>query len=148
MHRSMKQLLAAAALTGAAIAAPAVAAAETNPYTGQEVCGSSYGLYENHTVWSNDHKVQLGQLQVLFSAWEGKSCAVMLKTRRVGEATFTSVSLARKQKNLDWKSDDGSFSYYAGPVYVKGPCARAGGYMHMPSGREGIFVEPGFPAGC
>ena len=148
MPRSLTKTLTVSALTAAALAAPPAAWAAPNPYTGQEICGPTFGLYRDIPIRSHDGKVEMGRLQVLVSAWAGKSCAVVIKTRRVGQPTFTSVSIAKQRKKIRWTHDDGRFRYYAGPVYAKGPCTRAGGYLHYPNGREGIFVEGAPPPGC
>jgi hypothetical protein len=42
---------------------------------------------------------------------------VLLKTRQVGRATFTTVSVAEKARTPKGIVDPGYFSYYAGPVF-------------------------------
>ena len=90
-----------------------------------------------------------GRLKLMYSLTTGRSCGVLLKARQIGRPTFTSVSVARRARTLRWKEDRGTFSYYAGPVYAYGTpaCVRIGGFMSVPHGREGLYVEPGFE-GC
>jgi len=143
----------ATVLAVAGLAAPAGAQAAGNPYTAQQVCGPSYALAQSIPLRSNDGKVQMGQISLMYSLETGKSCGVVMKTRQIGRATYTSVTVGKKPKKptkpVNWKEDAGDFRYYAGPVYASGTpaCVRVGGYMHVPHGREGIYVEPGWE-GC
>jgi hypothetical protein len=149
--RTSRKIIGALAVAAATAGAPATAQA-ANPYTGQQVCGPSYALAQDIPLRSNNNAVQMGQLQLWYSLQTGKSCGVLLKVRQVGRATPTSVSVAayrRDARRARWIHDSGNFSYYAGPVYAKGTpaCVRIGGFMSVPGGREGLFVEPGW-TGC
>ena len=137
------------ALAAASLVAPSAASAQGNPYTAHQICGSSYALAQDIPLRSNNGAVVMGQLKLMYSLQTGKSCGVLLKTRQVGRATFTSVSVAKKARTPKWIDDPGHFSYYAGPVFAKGTpaCVRIGGYMNVPDGREGLYVEPGWE-GC
>jgi serine/threonine-protein kinase len=148
MRRSTKSLIAAAAVAATPLAVPAVAPA-ANPYTAKQICGPSYFLAQDIPLRSNNGAVQMGRLKLLFSGETGKSCGVLLKTRQIGRPTFTQVSVARSARKPRWIENKGFFSYYAGPVYAKGTpaCVRIGGYMNVPNGREGLYVEPGWE-GC
>jgi len=152
MHR-LRSTVIATATVAAGLVVPTGAQAAANPYTAQQVCGSSYTLAQSIPLRSNDGKVLLGQISLMYSLETGKSCGVVMKTRQVGRATHTSVTVGKKPKKasqpVKWKEDAGPFKYYAGPVYAKGTpaCVRVGGYMHVPNGREGIYVEPGWE-GC
>jgi hypothetical protein len=98
---------------------------------------------------SNSGAVVMGNLKLMYSLQTGKSCGVLLKARQIGRATFTSVSVARKARIPRWIEDGDYFRYYAGPVYASGTpaCVRIGGYMNVPDGREGLWVEPSW-SGC
>ena len=151
-ERSMPRLAkiaAASALALAPLAVPAAAPAVTNPYTAQQVCGPSYALAQDIPLRSNNNAVLMGRLKLMYSLQTGRSCGVLLKVRQVGRPTFTSVSVAKQAKRPKWIDDGASFSYYAGPVFAHGTpaCVRIGGFMSVPGGREGLYVEPGWE-GC
>jgi serine/threonine-protein kinase len=150
--RPSRKILAAVVLAAATAGAPASASAAGNPYTAQQVCGGSYTLAQDIPLRSNNGAVLMGNLRLMYSLQTGKSCGVLLKARQIGRPTPTSVSVAkyvRDARNTRWIDDAGSFSYYAGPVYANGTpaCVRIGGFMSVPGGREGLFVEPGW-TGC
>lgn len=141
---SLKKAALAASLLATPLVAPGGAAAATNPYSGKQVCGSSYELSRSVPVRSFNQKVLMGRLEVWYSGQTGRSCGVMFKVRQVGRPTFTSVSFVRRGKEPNWKQNEGAFSYYAGPLKIKATPSnvRIGGYMNVPDGREGIHVEP------
>ena len=141
----LRRTLIAGALAAAALAATAgSAAAAANPYTPVQICGPSYSVAQSTPLMSNHGGNQLGQVYLLYSLETGKSCGVTLKVRQIGVSSFTSVSIARYAKTPNWKNDGDYYQYYAGPRYVDGvpSCVRVGGYMKIPQGREGIYVEP------
>jgi hypothetical protein len=150
---SRTKLALGAAAVAAALAVPSSASA-ANPYTGQQICGAGYSLAKSYPLRSNDGAVLLGTLQVLQkTAGTNRSCGVLLKERQIGVATYTSVNIARYRNdpaNVNWVGDSGNFMYYAGPVYVDCLAAgtRIGGYMSVPGGREGQWVEPAWSGGC
>ena len=137
------------ALAATTFAAPAIALGAGNPYTAPQICGPSYAMAQQIPLYSNNRQVLMGRLKLMYSLGTGKSCGVLLKARQIGRPTFTSVSVARKARVPRWIDDPGSFSYYSGPVYVRGTpaCVRIGGFMSVPNGREGLYVEPGWE-GC
>ncbi|HEU4973991.1 MAG TPA: hypothetical protein VFT50_02795 [Baekduia sp.] len=139
----------AAALAATTALAPATASAARNPYTAKGICGPTYALAQQIPLRSNNGQVLMGRINLMYSLATGKSCGVVIKARQIGRPTYTAVSVARKARRVHWKQDAGPFSYYAGPVYAKGTpaCVRVGGFMSVPHGREGIWVEPGWE-GC
>ena len=141
---SPRRYATAVAVTAACLAAPAGAVAATNPYTPQQVCGRSYTTAQSAYLWSLDQKVVLGRSYLMYSLQTGKSCAVTLKLRKVGTPTYTSATVGRKAKHVRWRDDSGYYRYYAGPMYAAATpaCVRYGGYMKIPHGREGLWVEP------
>jgi hypothetical protein len=147
--RRLSRAVIATTLSAALLAVPASASAAGNPYTAQQVCGPSYAMAQEIPLWSNNRQVVMGQIKLMYSLQTGKSCGVLLKSRQIGVATYTSVSVARKARTPNWIDDGGNFQYYAGPVYARGTpaCVRIGGFMSVPGGREGLFVEPGWE-GC
>ncbi len=142
--RSFRTLLTATAAAVAAV--PAATAQAANPYTAAGVCGPGYGVIQRHNVTGPKG----GVLGTAVLAWNGstqKNCAVMLKRRAVGVATWTEVSLAKKGGG--YRAQDGFFSYYAGPLYVKAPgtCVIFGGRMRDARGNGGGWITP-FPVHC
>jgi hypothetical protein len=114
---------AALLVTGLAItAAPAQAA--TNPYTATQVCGSSYSEIDRFDTTYVD----------VILMWNGtNNCAVALKRgSAAGTSTRTGVFLEAQRGGYD--EDEGSFTWYAGPVYVYGVgrCVIWGGYTKNP----------------
>jgi hypothetical protein len=147
--RHLRKTVIATALAATSLLVPATAPAAANPYAAQQICGSTYAMAQEIALRSNNGAVVMGNLKLMYSLQTGKSCGVLLKARQIGRATFTSVSVARKARTPRWIEDGGYFRYYAGPVYANGTpaCVRIGGFMSVPDGREGLFVEPSW-YGC
>ncbi len=88
-------------------------------YTATQVCGSGYYVQRSMAVAG-------GRVYQLYSNGTKKNCAVMLKSKNVGRPT--SVSVWIQAQGGSRVTDSGSFSWYAGPVYVYAPgkCVRVG----------------------
>ncbi len=95
-----------------------------NKYTPQQVCnsgGHGGGYYVQRSL-----SVSGGVAYLLYNS-STYNCAVTIKTKNVGKASPVSVWIQKKGGSAI--ADSGSFSWYAGPVYVKAPgtCVRFGG---------------------
>ncbi len=135
-----------AATAAAAVALPAAEAQAGNPYTATGVCGAGYGVIDSHNITGPKGGV-LGTAVLTWNSATKKNCAVMLKRRAVGTATWSEVSLTKKGGN--YTAQDGFFKYYAGPLYVKAPgtCVSYGGRMRDAKGNGGGWITP-FPVHC
>ncbi|WP_329098046.1 hypothetical protein OG979_20705 [Actinomadura citrea] len=97
----------------------------SNPYTPAQVCNATAG---------GNYKVQRsssftgGRIYQLYSATTKKNCAVTMKTADIGKGTNVWVRL-QSQTGGKVASDNGTFKYYAGPVFVQAPgdCVRYSG---------------------
>jgi predicted Ser/Thr protein kinase len=96
-----------------------------NPYAATQVCnsgGHGGGYYVQRSSSFNN-----GRTYQLYNS-SGYNCVVTLKTANVGEKTRVWAQLKRQS---DGKSarDDGSYAYYAGPVFLsaKGTCVAYSG---------------------
>ena len=94
-----------------------------NTYTPQQVCnsgGHGGGYYVQRSM-----TVAGGRAYQLYNS-SGYNCAVLIKTRNVGRPSPVSVWIQRQGGSK--VSDSGSYSWYAGPVYVSAPgtCVRFG----------------------
>lgn len=148
--RPVALLAAAVAALPIALAAAPSAGAAANPYTARQVCGPGYQLLVERpvTFGKNVH----GRLMFLRNERASKFCAVTLKTSLVGTPTWTDVSL-QKPSTRQFISDGDFFSYYAGPVYVRGTrtstCILYSGGMHIPRRKTtlaaGSFRNPWGP---
>lgn len=131
-----RPVLATAAVVGALLGATALAppaGAAANPYRATTLCGPGYQVRADRPI--DFGKRSYGRLVFLYSDRSSTFCAVALKTSLVGTPSWTSVSLARP-KARKYVSDGGTFSYYAGPVYMKGKrtrtCMLYSGAMQIP----------------
>ena len=117
------------------------AALASNPYSPAGVCGSGYRVVGHHEITGPRGGV-LGTAYLLYNRRSGNNCAVMIKRRAVGKATFAEVSLARKGGR--YRADNGEFKYYAGPLYVHAPgrCVIYGGRMRDARGNGGSWITP------
>ncbi|MEU9845051.1 hypothetical protein AB0C69_38235 [Actinomadura sp. NPDC048032] len=96
-----------------------------NPYTPAQVCNATAG--GNYQV-QRSSSFAGGRIYQLYSASTKKNCAVTMKTADIGKATNVWVRL-QSQNGGKVASDNGSFKYYAGPVFVLAPgdCVRYSG---------------------
>jgi hypothetical protein len=105
-------------------------------YTPEGVCGSGFGrVKDGIRAAVDDHGTVFGHVYLLYNARTGENCTVTIKTKYVGEPTWTGVNLIRRGR--DKPQDAGYYRYYAGPVkaYGKGICV---GYQGLVSG-----IRPG-----
>ncbi|MFD0855747.1 hypothetical protein ACFQ07_26125, partial [Actinomadura adrarensis] len=88
-------------------------------YTPTQACGSGYYVQRSMAVSG-------GRVYQLYSSGTKKNCAVMMKSVNVGRPS--SVNVWIQPQGGSRVSDSGSFSWYAGPVYVYAPgkCVRVG----------------------
>ncbi|MGW1061588.1 hypothetical protein [Micromonospora rubida] len=115
----------AALLTGPT----AAHAADKNPYSASGLCGAGYYVLDVNPA-DGDYYIY-----VLYNRSTGKNCVVTLKQNHLG--VKTPVDARVKVQGGSWVVDRGSFSYYAGPVYVNAAdkCIQWGGYAYYyPSG--------------
>jgi serine/threonine protein kinase len=98
--------------------------AQSNPYTAQQVCnsgGHGSGYYvQRSSAFSG------GKVYQLYNS-SGYNCVVTLKTANVGTKSSVWAQLTREDGTK--ASDSGSYSYYAGPVFLsaKGQCVKYAG---------------------
>lgn len=141
--RSLAPVPFAAAALALGAAAPAGAA--TNPYTPVGVCGAGFKVIQQHNITGPAG----GVLGTAYLLWDGRSkrnCAVTIKRRAIGIATFTEVGLSKVGAGARYMTDgtlDG-YKYYAGPLYVKAPgqCVIFGGRMRDAKGNGGSWITP------
>ena len=100
----------------AVLANPAPAAAAS--YNGQ--CGSGYGVV-------NQASVPGGTVYLTYNNSNGRNCVVVLRSNP-GAAMNMDAALKRSD-STSWRTDPGSFTTYAGPVYQEaaGQCVDWGG---------------------
>ena len=125
-----------------AIAHPATASAKRNPYTAEQVCGAGFYKIDRHRLYSgSSHTTLLAATFLLYNGSSGQNCAVTMKRRFIGQPTTTGVSLKVKGKKRPWVVDQGSYKYYAGPVYRKAPgrCVRWAATVSTPFGDDTFF---------
>ncbi|MEU3015795.1 MULTISPECIES: spore-associated protein A [unclassified Nocardiopsis] len=106
--------LAIALAAALASAAPAAAA----PYNGE--CGSGYGVV-------NTASVPGGTIHLAYNNSNGKNCVIVMRSNP-GAAMSMDAALKRSD-STSWQTDPGSFTTYAGPVYLEaaGQCVDWGG---------------------
>lgn len=137
------------ALVGSVALAPSASAA-ANPYRATTVCGPGYKVLVERPITFG--KAVHGRLVFLRNERASTFCAVALKRSLVGTPSWTDVSLSRP-KARKYVSDGNFFSYYAGPVYLKGTrtdtCMLYSGSMQIPRRRTtlaaGSFRNPWGP---
>ncbi|MGW0807686.1 hypothetical protein [Nonomuraea sp. NPDC002799] len=121
--RNKLAALAGMALAVTALATPAEAAAG--------VCGSSYSLVGSYAIPATGTRV--GTLEVYYSSSTGKNCALAVGYGSTyGVKNTKAVFIGIAGSTTGWTdSDDGSYEYYAGPVYVYAPgkCITAQGVI-------------------
>jgi len=134
--RRHKTLLLLASLGFATAAAPA--AAESNPYTPKEVCGSGYEIIDRER--HRDNGIHLGTTFLMWNGATGDNCVVTLKYHEVGElgGVMDRMGAEIRKRGGPWRSDDGEYRYYAGPRHVHAPstCVQWGGWLFRVSVSE------------
>ena len=135
MRCSRTVLLSLALLVVVALAGPAGASAKRNPYTGPGVCGPGYKAIDRHKLVDGNNGILLAEVVLSYKASTGQNCVVTLKRYRIGLKTkyYDNVYADLYTKPLstpgNTTSDQGSFAYFAGPVYVtaRSKCVQWGG---------------------
>ena len=91
-----------------------------NPYTPQEVCGSGYSVIDQAGLTG-------GTAYLLYNSGNSTNCVVTLKSTNLGAATATSAFL--EPEGGTRTTDQGNYTYYAGPVRKAAPntCVKWGG---------------------
>ena len=136
--------LTAGAVALMAIALPAAASAERNPYTAVQVCGAGFYKIDKHKLYSGSrYTTLLATTFLLYNGSTGKNCAVTMKRQFIGKPTSTGVSLKIKGKKRPWVVDQDMYKYYAGPVYrsAAGRCVRWGATVSTPFGDDS-YISP------
>lgn len=92
-----------------------------NPYTPEEVCGSGFGVINQHNLGS------AATIYVLYNSSNTSNCVVTMKKTNIGTASPVSASLQVQGGSKN--TDSGNFAYYAGPVKASAPatCIKWGG---------------------
>lgn len=145
-----RPVLATAAVLGALLGSVALApsaSAAANPYRATTICGPGYRVLVERPI--DFRRASYGRLVFLRNDRASTFCAVAIKTSLVGTPSWTDVSLARPRARK-YESDGNFFSYYAGPVYLKGTktdtCMLYSGSMQIPRRRTtlaaGSFRNP------
>ena len=91
-----------------------------NPYTAEEVCGSGYNVIDSAALTG-------GSVYLLYNSGNSYNCVVTLKSTNLGTATAVSAFL--EPQGGTRTTDQGNFTYYAGPVKRSAPsvCVKWGG---------------------
>ncbi|MFJ2000077.1 hypothetical protein [Streptomyces chartreusis] len=107
--------LATLALGGTlATTAPASAATTAGAYNGK--CGTGYNVQDRTEIHDSARKV-IGTVYVTYSRETGQHCAVLVRSNP-GTRTFMEVTLDTDPTFGKPERDYGSYSTYAGPVYL------------------------------
>lgn len=99
-------------LTGAALASTALVVGAA-PASAAGECGAGYTKVGDYAIESQ------GRLEVYYSSSTGKNCAITRDSNPNSGFKAVHISVAGASGWAD--SDSGSFTYYAGPVYVSAP---------------------------
>jgi len=125
----------AAGVTAIVTGPSAAYASDVNPYSASAICGSGYSVIDSAV--SEGHYY----MYLLYNSSNGKNCAVTLKQANLGTKTLTDVYIIPESGTPD--EDYGSFTSYAGPVYVYAPgeCITWGGFATV-SGTTYSYNSP------
>ncbi|NUW37433.1 spore-associated protein A [Nonomuraea sp. SMC257] len=119
-----------ATLAGVALASTCFLASPT-PASAAGPCGSGYNRIGVYAIPQSGPKV--GSLEVYYNAGNGKNCALAygIGPDYYGKSTYKDVAIRRAGGSGGWVSNQGYFTYYAGPVYLsaQGTCIDLAGYM-------------------
>ena len=90
-----------------------------NPYTPEEVCGSGFSVIDEAALTG-------GRVYLLYNATAGDNCVVTLQSN---VSTARSMSAFLEPEGGSRTTDQGTYTYYAGPVKKHAPdvCVRWGG---------------------
>ena len=138
---TVSRLVPSLALAAALLVAPgaATAVAKKNPYTAAGVCGHGFTPIDRHQLIDSNNGKRLAEVVLSYDATTGRNCVVTLKRYRVGLATKYGDNLMAEvytrplRDPANVQANQGSFKYYAGPVYVTAPgkCVRWGGQADL-----------------
>lgn len=135
----MRRLSLGLIISAAALVTAGPASAQPNPYTPGKACGAGYSVVRSHPMTANsNHNVLLATSYLLYNRSTGNNCAVTMKNRAIGRATYTTATIKKKSGNpYDAITDHGYFKYFAGPVYVHAvrTCVKYGAAVSQPVGR-------------
>ncbi|MEU6724063.1 hypothetical protein ABZ917_10160 [Nonomuraea wenchangensis] len=107
-------------LTGAALAASTTLVAGAAPAAAAGPCGSSYTRVGVYPIKRGDG-TRTGTLEVHYSSSTGKNCALTYGYGAYANTpSWKSVVISRGDGSGE-DSNSGTFTYYAGPVYVSAP---------------------------
>ncbi|WP_405977004.1 spore-associated protein A [Streptomyces sp. NBC_00158] len=109
---ALRRRAASAAGALALTAAATLAATGTAHAVGPGVCGAGYNVVETLNVGS------LGKVYLTWNASTGKNCAVTIRNS-TGPAVWMEVWVTRLATG-GGDVDNGSYTQYAGPVYIDG----------------------------
>src|SRR4051812_45790887 len=85
---------------------------------GDGVCGSGYEQIA-HIPFRNLNDVIVGHYNLYYNANTGKNCGVnQASPSNYGTALFRRVEIGRLNDPASVQVDEGTYKYYAGPVYV------------------------------
>jgi hypothetical protein len=111
-----------AGATALAVGPGAAYASDVNPNSASALCGSGYKVIQTHATEGAFYTY------LLYNSSNGKNCAVTLKQKNLGTKNTTDVYLL-SQKTQKSAEDFGSYTSYAGPIYLSAPgeCVKFGG---------------------
>ena len=86
-------------------------------YSVRDICGSGFRYIDGHELSGG----------TVYLLWDGTSnCVTTIKSAKIGTASYVKAYV--NPEGSSYKSDSGSFSYYAGPATRRAPgCIRWGG---------------------
>lgn len=121
MRKTLRVLLPVFAAAVTAVALPAAATADSNPYGPEDVCGSGFHQIDRQGING-------GVIYLLYNRDTGQNCVATIKTVAVGRPTPTSAVL-QVQGESGVHQNSGRFKYFAGPVKARAHhrCVRWGG---------------------
>ncbi|MFF1612709.1 hypothetical protein ACFVYA_33475 [Amycolatopsis sp. NPDC058278] len=128
-------IVAAAALSAAAITGP-VASAATNPYTAAEACSHDFGGSwspakdgERDVMYGT---AKWGEVHLMYNSAHA-NCVATIKSVDVGTKTYVDAGIL--VKGGTWQDDDGQFAYYAAvKVSANNQCVQYDGFVAHGSG--------------
>lgn len=149
MSRKLRTSIAAIAATAAGVALVATpsAGAAGNPYTATGVCGAGFRVVQSQPV--DFQRIVAGRSVLTFNAGQKRWCAVTLKSRLIGTASWTDATIQRPGRTQKW--DANFFSYFAGPRYVeggRGACVEYSGSMQLPRRNTTLSAYAKSSVGC
>ncbi|GLU47161.1 spore-associated protein A [Nocardiopsis ansamitocini] len=112
----MRKLAAAVLVAGAAMSATVATVGPAAAATYNNACGSGYAVVNSADIGSK------GTVFLTYNSSTGYNCAVTVRNSP-GSAVAMAVFLA-VSPNGAWQQDSGTYTTYAGPVYVaaRGAC--------------------------